>query len=86
MKVYFKSHEVTTYKRAELYTFSNFLAIGGGLLGLFLGISALSVIEFIYYFTLRMFWNIRRWKINRVMSFRRTIIPTISSSVTNEEQ
>lgn len=85
MTVFFKTHEVTTYKRAELYTFSNILAIGGGLLGLFLGISALSVIEFVYYFTLRSFWNIRRWKLNHVMPFRRTIIPTISSSIPNEQ-
>ncbi|XP_055294959.1 pickpocket protein 28-like [Sitodiplosis mosellana] len=51
---------VETVKRVELYTFSDFLAICGGLLGLFLGISALSIIELVYYFTLRWFWIVRR--------------------------
>lgn len=51
--------DVETVKRIEVYTFSDFLAIFGGLLGLFLGISALSIVELIYYSTLRLFWSIR---------------------------
>ncbi|XP_055297023.1 pickpocket protein 28-like [Sitodiplosis mosellana] len=55
VNIFFKTHLVTAYRRAELYTYPNILAIGGGLLGLFLGISALSVVEFIYYFTIRIY-------------------------------
>lgn len=46
-------------KRLETYSFTDFLAICGGLLGLFLGISLLSMIELIYIFTLRLFWIIQ---------------------------
>lgn len=49
-----------TEKRIELYTFVDFMAICGGLLGLCLGISLLSVIEIVYFSTLRLFWKIYR--------------------------
>ena len=42
-------------KRREKYTFFDFFAICGGAFGLFMGISALSIIELIYYTTLRWF-------------------------------
>lgn len=51
-----------TLQRSALYTFADFLAICGGLLGLFLGVSALSVIEFFYYSTLRLYWKLRQIK------------------------
>lgn len=57
LTVVFKDHQVETLKRVEMQTYVNFLAICGGLMGLFLGISVLSIIEFIYYFTLRLFCN-----------------------------
>lgn len=60
MAVRFLDHKVETLERVEVYSSSDFLAICGGLLGLFLGVSALSIIEFVYYFTLRLFWTIRR--------------------------
>jgi acid-sensing ion channel, other len=44
----------------ETYTVTQFLAICGGLLGLFLGVSLLSLIEIIYFATLRLFWIIRQ--------------------------
>lgn len=43
----------------ETNTFANFLAICGGLLGLFLGITALSILEIVYYLSLRIFWIVR---------------------------
>lgn len=45
--------------RNELYSFTDFLAICGGLLGIFLDISILSTIEFIFYATIRLFWRMR---------------------------
>lgn len=82
--IFFKTPQVITYKRAELYTATNILAIGGGLLGLFLGISAMSVIEFIYYFTIRMYWNIQQLKPSPVLPFRQTTIATISNNIHND--
>lgn len=60
--VSFEEQHVVTYERSARYTFADFLAICGGLLGLFLGISALSVIEFIYYSTLRLYWKLHYMK------------------------
>lgn len=82
VSISFKTHQVMTLKRSEAYTFANFLSMCGGLLGLFLGVSALSVTEVIYYFSLRLFWTIRKWKpTNIVAPFKRQIIPNISGNV-----
>ena len=56
----FADPDVVTLQRSVLYTSADFLAICGGLLGLFLGISVLSIIELVYYSTLRLYWTIRR--------------------------
>lgn len=47
-------------QRKETNTITDFLAACGSLLGLFLGISALSIIELIYYVTLHLYWIVRR--------------------------
>lgn len=71
--IFFRDHEVVTLKRSERYTFTDFLAICGGLCGLFLGVSALSIIEFLYYSTLRLYWTLRQWKTqNAVVPYIRT--------------
>lgn len=68
-----------TQKRMEVSTFSDFLAICGGLLGLFLGVSALSIIEFVYYSTLYLYWMIRRSRAeNAVIPFARKSINIFS--------
>lgn len=56
--------------RKESFTYTEFFAVCGGLLGLFLGGSVLSIIELIYFFTLRLFFNVRKSK-----SFRNTVSP-----------
>lgn len=38
------------------------LTVCGGILGLCLGISALSIIECLYFLTLRLYWSINQWK------------------------
>lgn len=81
--IFFKTHEVTTLKRSEMYKLSDFLAIGGGLLGLFLGVSLLSIVELIYFFTLRLFWNIRQLKANIVAPAPRQTLPIISRDIWN---
>lgn len=60
--IFFKNFEVETIHRSEKYSLADLLAIGGNLLGLFLGVSAISIIELAYYFTLRLFWSLRQWK------------------------
>lgn len=51
--IYFGDDEFIAYKRFESYGTVRLLSNIGGYLGLFLGISVLSVVEFIYFFTLR---------------------------------
>jgi acid-sensing ion channel, other len=56
----FKNVDIVTLRRYESITFSEFLAQAGGMLGLFAGISALSIIEFVYFVTLRWMTNVWR--------------------------
>ncbi|XP_047000159.1 pickpocket protein 28-like [Schistocerca americana] len=51
--IYFKNSHFIPSHRSELYGFTTFMANCGGLLGLFLGFSVLSLIEFIYFLTAR---------------------------------
>lgn len=62
LRISLQNSQVKTMKRMETVTISEFLAICGGILGLFMGFSALSVIELVYYPTLRLFWMIQRMK------------------------
>lgn len=66
LTVVFRDLHVNTLRRIEMQTFTDFLAICGGLMGLFLGVSVLSIIEFIYYFTLRLYWTYRSRSQNTV--------------------
>jgi amiloride-sensitive sodium channel len=58
MHVYYKKLHFMRHTRGELYGILDFFSNIGGLLGLCMGFSALSVVEFIYFFTLRLFFNI----------------------------
>ncbi|CAG9863466.1 unnamed protein product [Phyllotreta striolata] len=57
--LYMKPSDFIFSERNELYGPLDFLANFGGLLGLFTGFSMLSVMEALYFFTLRMFCNVR---------------------------
>lgn len=65
--IYFDHYLMTSLKREEQYTRTDFLAICGGLLGLCLGVSALSIIEFLYFLTLRLYWTLYQWKSSKVI-------------------
>ena len=52
---YFGDDEFVAYKRYDTHGRVGLLSNIGGLLGLFLGISLLSIVETIYFFTLRFF-------------------------------
>lgn len=60
MTITFADPKVVTLQRLQSHSYTDFLAVCGGLLGLFLGVSLLSIIEFAYFFTLRLFWTIRK--------------------------
>ncbi|XP_053658997.1 pickpocket protein 28-like [Anopheles marshallii] len=53
--IYFKESYFITSKRSELYGWVDFLANCGGLLGLFMGVSFLSLLEIFYFLTIRPF-------------------------------
>ncbi|KFB52628.1 AGAP010967-PA-like protein [Anopheles sinensis] len=55
MEIYFKESHFITSRRSELYGMVDFLANCGGLLGLFMGVSILSLLEICYYITIRPF-------------------------------
>lgn len=51
--IFFKEDQFITSKRSQLYGITDFLSACGGLLGLFIGSSILSLIEIVYYVLLR---------------------------------
>jgi hypothetical protein len=59
LKVYFKETQFITSKRSELYGQTDFFGNCGGLLGLFLGVSVISLLEIVYFFTIRLFFNLK---------------------------
>lgn len=58
-QIFFKEKEFITLMRSELYGPIDFAASCGGLLGLFMGASFLSVVELVYFCSLRLGCNIR---------------------------
>lgn len=58
----FEDTAIKTVKRNELYTWTDFLAICGSILGLFMGFSAFIFIELIYFASLHLFWKLRYLK------------------------
>ncbi|CAF4930718.1 unnamed protein product [Pieris macdunnoughi] len=72
--VFFKEAQFITSRRSELYGPTDFLANCGGLLGLFMGFSILSVVEIIYFLTLRLYyllWKKKDSKINADLNNKR---------------
>lgn len=67
IKISFRKSQMETLRRTSSRNFMEFLAMCGGLLGLFLGISILSVVELIYYFSIYLFCVIRRSRIVNVV-------------------
>ena len=55
INVYFKELGIVKYRKDELYGTKDLVAAVGGVMGLCLGFSLLSLAEFIYFFTLRLF-------------------------------
>ena len=53
LHIYFQKEFVIEYKRDQLYGIEDLVSNIGGLMGLCLGCSLLSGVEFLYFFTLR---------------------------------
>ena len=58
LHIYFEKLHFIMHERGELYTTIEIISNIGGLLGLCLGLSVLSIAEFIYFFTARLYYNI----------------------------
>lgn len=57
LSIHYKNKKVIALRRSEFYGEIGFLSDCGGLLGLFMGFSLLSIVELFYYSTIRMFCN-----------------------------
>lgn len=53
LKIFFKEPQFIAVHRSELFGRTDFLASCGGLLGLFMGVSFLSIIEILYFTSIR---------------------------------
>ncbi|XP_055382439.1 pickpocket protein 28-like [Condylostylus longicornis] len=62
MNVYFAKNQFLSAKRSELYGIADLVANIGGLFGLFMGVSILSLVEIIYFCTLRLCVNMKMRK------------------------
>ncbi|XP_031352525.1 pickpocket protein 28-like [Photinus pyralis] len=61
LTVYYKDLQFMTCVRNELYGLVDFFSNMGGLTGLFIGFSVVSAIEIVYFCTLRIWGNIRKY-------------------------
>jgi hypothetical protein len=59
LSLFFKEDQFITSRRSELYGRTDFLANCGGLLGLFMGVSLISILEIFYFCTIRLACNLR---------------------------
>ncbi|CAO1363398.1 unnamed protein product [Diamesa hyperborea] len=57
VNINFRDYYFIESKRSELYGWIDFMANCGGLLGLFMGFSLLSLVEILYYFTINFVWR-----------------------------
>ena len=54
------------FERSKKMTWFDFFSSIGGICGLCLGMSAISIVEFIYWFTVRLGENFRDWKVRNI--------------------
>ncbi|XP_037941120.1 pickpocket protein 28-like [Teleopsis dalmanni] len=65
LSVYFKEHQFTAIKRTVIFSITTLIANCGGIFGLFMGISGLSIIELAYFFSVRLFDNLRKRRMSK---------------------
>lgn len=80
--IFFKDDDLFYSRRSELETVTDFIAKVGGLLGLFLGISALSIVEILYF---ALFRHLRSEQ-DKSSSEAAPTIPTTAIDIEPEDQ
>lgn len=65
LRIFFKETQFITSKRSELYGLTDFIANCGGLLGLFIGVSTLSIVEIFYYLTIKLMGHFKKINIRK---------------------
>lgn len=79
LTVSFKEETFVPSKRSEFQNLVDFLAHSGALFGLFTGASLLSIVELIYYLTVRVYFAYRKnYKINAIN--RKLVLPLTSQN------
>ncbi|GLH08173.1 Sodium channel protein Nach, partial [Gryllus bimaculatus] len=58
--LFFVESQYTSHLKGELFGFTEFLSSTGGLLGLFMGFSFMSLVEVVYHITLRLWCAVRK--------------------------
>ncbi|XP_035793837.1 pickpocket protein 28-like [Anopheles albimanus] len=53
LNIYFREAQFIGIRRSQMFGINDFIANCGGLLGLFMGVSLLSLLELVYYFTMK---------------------------------
>lgn len=71
MHIYYEQNFVRSNSKEELIGFTEFLSNTGGLLGLFLGFSVVSLIEIIYFLTFRPYCAQKKQNDNKNRNHRR---------------
>ncbi|XP_059082617.1 pickpocket protein 28-like isoform X1 [Tigriopus californicus] len=62
VNIFFKDQHFMRHERSELFGITDFFANIGGLMGLCMGFSILSLVEFVYFFSLRLILHIQAQK------------------------
>lgn len=57
--LFFKEDQFISLRRGELFGKTDFVANCGGLLGLFMGVSILSIVEIVYFCTIRLLYRLK---------------------------
>lgn len=74
INVFFKKTKFVANKRSELYSNTDFLANCGGLIGMFMGASLLSIIEIFYFCLLRFIVYFKEVPVNKKQKHNKGII------------
>lgn len=77
--LFFKEDQFISLKRAELFGITDFIANVGGLLGLFMGVSLLSIVEIIYFCTIRWIYRLKAQRRHRSQLLNGSEIPPAAS-------
>lgn len=59
VKVFFKNSQILPLEKSELYGITDFISNAGGILGLFTGFSLFSIVEIVYFLSVRLIQNYR---------------------------